>query len=182
MNAIDWLAWLQQGGVVIAWVAVWTLCLLGLAISCLSLSGTWLVSLATVIAVWLRPDEFPGWGLVAVFLVLSGLIELAEWAAGAWGVKKRGGSGWAGFATIVGGVVGMFPGALIPVPVLGSMIGMFVGSFVGAFAVEWARLKHKGQAANIAWGTVVARVLVILLKVVTTLGMTIALVVGMVVD
>ena len=53
--------------------------------------------------------------------------------------------------------------------------GMLVGSFACAFAVERYRLKHSGQAARIAWGAVIARLLVILLKVAATLGMTVVL-------
>jgi uncharacterized protein YqgC (DUF456 family) len=67
-------------------------------------------------------------------------------------------------------------GSLIPVPLVGSLSGMLVGSFVCVYAVERRRLPE-GGAAGIAWGTVIARVAVLLLKVTVTLGMIAALIV-----
>ena len=85
--------WLQVAGAWTAWVAVWLLCLAGLGLSCVSLFGTWCVVLATVIASFLTPGTFPGLVTILLFALLSGLIELAEWVAGLWGVRRRGGSG-----------------------------------------------------------------------------------------
>lgn len=173
------LEWLQIGGIWAAWVLVWLLCLAGLALSCVSLFGTWCVVAATAIALFLTPDAFPGGVTLILFALLAGLIELAEWVAGVWGVQRRGGSGWAGWAALAGGILGLFFGTAIPIPVIGSLIGMLIGSFACAFAVERYRLKHAGQAAHIAWGAVMARLLVILLKVAATLGMTVILIVGL---
>ena len=173
------LDWLQIGGIWVAWAVVWLLCLAGLALSCVSLFGTWCVVAATAIALPLTPGTFPGVVTLILFSLLSGLIELAEWAAGMWGVQRRGGSGWAGWAALAGGIAGLFLGTAIPVPVIGSLLGMLIGSFACAFGVERYRLKHSGQAAHIAWGAVLARLLVVLLKVAATLGMTVVLVVGL---
>lgn len=52
---------------------------------------------------------------------------------------------------------------------------MLAGGFLAAYAVERHRLKSHGQAATIAWGTVTARLLVLLLKVAVTLGMALYL-------
>ena len=174
------LQWLQIGGTWAGWMLVWLLCLAGLGLSAVSLFGTWCVVAATALALFLSPGPFPNAVTLILFAALAGLIELAEWAAGAWGVQRRGGSGWAGGAALVGGLVGLFLGTALPVPVIGSLLGMLVGSFGCAFAVERYRLKHSGQAAHIAWGAVVARLLVILLKVAATLGMTVVLIVGLV--
>ena len=167
--------WLAQAGVILLWTLIVCSCLLALVLSCLSLSGTWIVSLAAIGAMIQRPDAFPGWGTITAFLLLSTTVEWVEWVAGAWGVTQRGGSSPAGVAAIVGGIAGLFIGGLIPVPIVGSLIGMLAGSFLLAFAVEHRRLNHTGQAAHIARGAVIARVLVIILKVTVTLGMIVCL-------
>jgi len=174
------LEWLQVAGVYLAWGLVWMTCLAGVALSCLSLSGTWLVTLATLGAVFLRPDGFPNGWTIGVFIVVSILVEGAEWVAGAWGVARRGGSAAAGWAAVGGGILGLFVGIVIPIPVVGSLIGMMAGSFACAYAVERHRLRHSGQAAHIAWGAVVGRIAVILLKVVATLGMIAFLIAGLI--
>jgi uncharacterized protein YqgC (DUF456 family) len=174
--------WVFQAGEILLWILICCSCVLALVLSCLSLSGTWLVALASIGAMLLRPGEYPGWATIITFILLSVAVELVELVAGAWGVKGRGGSGWAGFAAIVGGIVGLVAGTFIPIPVVGSLVGMLIGSFALAFAVEKYRLNHTGQAAHIARGAVIARILVIFLKVVTTLGMIAFLAAGMVLD
>jgi len=166
---------------------VWTgavgavlLCVTGVVLSCLSISGTWFVAAAAALAVVLRGDAFPGWGTVIVFVVLSVLVEAGEALAGAWGVSRRGGSKLAALAAVVGGIAGLFLGSVIPIPVVGSLVGMMIGGFALAFAVEAARLKKVEHAASIAWGTVLARLAVVLLKLAVTLGMIGWLIVGMI--
>jgi len=158
---------------------VWILCLAGVLVSCLGISGTWFVVVGALLAAWIRPDPFPGFWTLAVFVVLSGLVELAEALAGLWGVRKRGGSKLAGFMAVLGGLVGLFLGSLIPIPIVGSLLGMVVGSFGLVFAVEAYRLKHTQKAARIARGAVLAHVLVILLKVLMTLGLAAWLLIGL---
>lgn len=174
--------WLMQAGEVLLWILIILSCVVALVLSCLSLSGTWMVALASIGAMLLRSGDFPGWTTVIIFLLISVAVELLEWFAGAWGVTRRGGSGWAGFAAIIGGIVGLIAGTFIPLPVVGSLVGMLIGSFALAFVVEQHRLNHTGQAAHIARGAVIARILVILLKVVTTLGMIAFLAAGIVFD
>lgn len=171
----------QAIGAGIGMATVWLLCLVGVFLSCLGISGTWLVVGGTLMAAWIRPDPFPGWWTVGVFAVLSGLVELAEALAGLWGVRRRGGSKLAGFMAVLGGLAGLLLGSLIPIPVVGSLLGMVAGSFGLVFAVETFRLKHTQKAARIAWGAVIAHVLVILLKVLMTLGLAAWLLIGVVV-
>lgn len=162
--------------------AIVLLCAVAVVLSCISISGTWVVLGASVIAMLMRGDtSFPGWITLLVFLLLSTVVEAAEAVAGSWGVVKRGGSKLAGLAALVGGLAGLVFGGLIPVPILGPLIGMLALSFGATFLVENWRLKRSEHAANIAWGAVWARVLVIVLKVAVTLGMSAALLVGMVI-
>ena len=147
------------------------LCLLGLGLSAVSISGTWLVAAAAAVGRMLPGEPRYGWGLVLVFLALATLVEGAEAVAGAWGVRRRGGSRAAGVAALVGGMLGLLLGSFIPVPLVGSLIGMLAGSFGLVYWVEQRRLNHSEQAAHIAWGSVLGRMAMLLLKVAVTLGM-----------
>lgn len=154
------------------------MCLVGLFLSCLSLSGTWLVVGATVLAAFVSGAGFPGFGTVLFFIYLAVLVEVAENVAGFWGVKRRGGSGWAGLAALGGGLIGALVGSLVPVPVVGTLLGMLAGSFGLVYLVELRRLRAHDAAAYIAFGAVLARMFVVLLKVLMTLAMSIWLFVG----
>lgn len=154
------------------------LCFIGFIISCLSLSGTWLVLVAAGLVSWIRWPNFPGLGTLIVFLLLCIGVEVIEAFAGAWGVQKRGGSKAAGIAALFGGFAGIFLGGFIPIPVIGNLLGMLIGSFGCAFLVEHHRMKKMDHALHVATGAVVARLGVIFLKVGITVLMTIALAVG----
>ena len=162
---------LQHIGTAIGYLVVVLLCLSGVVLSCLSLFGAWMVAAAALLTWFLAGPEFPGLWTFVAFIMVAGALEGVEALAGAWGVTRRGGSGFAGFCALVGGLLGFLLGSLIPIPVLGSLLGMLVGSFALAFLVERHRLQHAGHAAHIAWGTVTARIIVIFLKVTATLGM-----------
>lgn len=170
---------LQTVGVGACYVFVGLLCLAGVMLSCLSISGTWLVVAAAGIAALVRTEAFPGVWTIVIFALLSALVEGIEAVAGAWGVTRRGGSKLAGFMAVLGGLLGLVLGGLMPIPIVGSLLGMLVGSFALAFVVERRRLTTD-RAAGIAWGAVVARVAVILVKVGVTLGMAVSLFWGMV--
>lgn len=145
------------------------LCLLGLLLSALTFSGTWVVLLAALITK--ISIDFPTLGTLVVFALLCIAAELIEALAGFLGVQKRGGSRLAGLAALIGGLAGAGIGTGI-FPILGTLAGLLLGSFSAAFLVEWNRLKHHGQAAHIAWGTVWARLAVLFLKTALTLGMS----------
>ena len=164
-------ALLHHAGSGFGFIVVALLCAAGLLLSCLSFSGTWLVVLATLIAAFLTGPGFPGWLTIAFFLVVSILVEVADSAAGVWGVTRRGGSGWAGLAAFVGGLVGLAGGSIIPIPILGNLIGMMLGSFFLVYVVERHRLQKHDPAVHIAMGAVLARIVIVLLKVCATLGM-----------
>ncbi|MDZ8120455.1 DUF456 domain-containing protein [Pontiella agarivorans] len=154
------------------------LCILGFVLSCLSLSGTWLVLTATGLVAWSRWPGFPGPGTLILFIVLCIGVEVLEAFAGAWGVQKRGGSKATGWAAVGGGFLGMILGGFIPLPILGNLMGMFAGSFGLAFLVEHNRIKKANHAAHVATGAVLARLGVIFLKVGITIFMTLFLAFG----
>jgi uncharacterized protein YqgC (DUF456 family) len=152
------------------------LCLIGLLLSALTFSGTWMVLLAALITKF--SIGFPNIGTLAVFALICIAAELIEALAGFLGVQKRGGSRLAGLAALIGGLVGAGVGTGV-FPILGTFAGLLLGSFGAAFLVEWNRLKHHGQASHIAWGTVWARLVVLFLKTALTLGMSLWLLAGL---
>jgi uncharacterized protein YqgC (DUF456 family) len=151
------------------------LCLTGLLLSMLAFSGTWVVLLAALITKFAA--GFPTIGTLVVFLLLCIAAELFEVWAGFIGIQKRGGSRLAGLAAVIGGLLGAAAGSAV-FPIIGTFAGMILGSFAGAFLTEWQRLKHHGQAAHIARGTVWARLAVLFLKTALTLGMSVWLLAG----
>jgi uncharacterized protein YqgC (DUF456 family) len=154
------------------------LCVAGFFLSCLSLSGTWLVLAAAGLVSWSRWPAFPGTGTLIAFLALCIGVEVVETLAGSWGVQRRGGSKAAGWAALGGGFLGLLLGGFIPVPILGSLIGMVAGSFGCAFLAEHAKMKRADHAAHVAMGAVLARLAVIFLKIGATLAMTATLALG----
>lgn len=151
-------------------IPVLLLCLLGILLSSLAFSGTWIVFGAAVIAY--LTAGVPSLGALIVFVVLCIFAELAEAVAGYRGVQKRGGSKWAGFAALVGGLIGAGAGTAI-LPIIGTLLGILLGSFALAYFAEWLRLKHHGKAAHIALGALWARLSIMLFKSVLTIGMSV---------
>jgi uncharacterized protein YqgC (DUF456 family) len=175
--AIDW----QAVGVSWVYTLAAILCLGGFIVSCLSLSGTWLVLAATGLVAWIRWPNFPGIGTLVVFLLLCIGVEVLEAIAGAWGVHKRGGSRAAGWAALGGAFAGMLLGGLlIPVPIIGNLIGMAAVSFGAAFWVEYSRIKKAGHATHVATGAIMARLGVIFIKTGVTLSMIGTLAIGLI--
>ncbi|MBL7016146.1 MAG: DUF456 domain-containing protein [Kiritimatiellales bacterium] len=152
------------------------LCGTGVFISALAFSGTWLVLAAALITFFTA--GFPTPGTLIVFALLCIGAEIIEALAGYFGVQKRGGSKLAGLAALVGGLLGAVIGSGI-LPIIGTVLGMLIGSFALAFLIEWNRLKHHGQAAQIAVGAVWARLGVMFLKTLFSLGMSIWLLAGL---
>jgi len=166
---------LQQTGWWLIHGAAILLCFFGIFISLLSITGGWLVAVAAALLTWYRPDAQPGWSVVIALLVTCVLVEIADAVAGSLGISRRGGSAKAGWAALLGGLIGMVLGGFIPIPIVGSLIGMCAGSFAFAFWVERNRLQHDAQAAHIAWGAVWARLGVMVIKTVAALGMSVAM-------
>ena len=159
-------------GIMLIHVAIWVLCLSGIFLSLFSLSGTWLVVGAAILAAFLPGEHAPGIWTVLSFLALALVMEVLEWVAGSWGVYKRGGSSLGSLMALIGGVLGFFLGFAIPIPLIGNFVGMLLLSFLLVFWVERQRLGHDRQAAHIAWGAVLAHVYMVLVKTGAALGMS----------
>jgi uncharacterized protein YqgC (DUF456 family) len=156
------------------------ICFAGFILSCLSLSGTWLVLLATGLASWQQWPEFPNIGTLVLFLVVCIAVEVADSFAGLWGVDKFNGTKATGWAAVGGGFLGMFlGGAFIPIPIIGSLVGMLAGCFGCAFLVEYSKIKKVNHATQVATGAVLARIGVLILKTGATLAMIFYLAIGL---
>jgi uncharacterized protein YqgC (DUF456 family) len=166
-------------GAGLVWAAVILLCLAGVVMSVLTLSGTWCVVGAAALAGIALPASFPGIRTVLVFALVSGLVEGFEALAGTWGVLRRGGSKAAGVLAAVGGLAGFLLGGLLPVPLVGNLVGMLVVGFLLVYAWERRRLRQASGAASIAWGSVLGRLAVMCVKVAATVAMGAVLIVGM---
>ncbi len=173
------LQWLSVAGVFLAWTACALLCLGGLVLAVFSISGTWLVLGAAIGAALLTgPDQFPGWPALLAFGAVCAAVDVIEWFAASWGVRRRGGSTAAGWMALLGSLGGAILGGMV-IPVLGSLVGMMLGSFALVYLAERRRLKKNAPAAHIARGAVLAGISVLFLKVVATAGLVLWLAAGL---
>ena len=171
--------WASVAGVFLAWTACALLCLGGLVLAVFSISGTWLGLGAAIGAALLTgPGEFPAWPALLAFGTVCAAVDIVEWFAAGWGVRRRGGSAAAGWMALLGSLGGAILGGMV-VPVFGSLVGMMAGSFSLVFLAERRRLKKSSPAAHIAAGAVLAGISVLLLKVLATAGLALWLAAGL---
>ncbi len=153
----------------IAWtiaILVSLVAITGFFATVLGLPGMWLIVLTgLLLALTTSSESFIHvslYGVIAL-LVLAGLGELVEFVASAAGVGKMGGarrSAWLALAgSMVGAVIGLFAGSLIPVPIIGSLVtsvllggvGAAAGAVIGERWVgqDWEQSAKIGMAAMI---------------------------------
>src|SRR5262245_19541903 len=126
-----------------------------LATNVLTLPGNWfIVALTVLFAVFIHLPSGAGisLGSAAVVVGLALLGELIEFAAGAAGAAKSGGSRRGMILSVLGAMVGSIAGAmlgvLIPVPLVGPLIGAVAGGAIGAFAGAYAGESWKGRSED----------------------------------
>ena len=171
--------WMSDAGVFLAWTACALLCLGGLILAVFSISGTWLVLGAAIGAALLSgPGEFPGWPVLLAFGAVCAAVDVVEWFAASWGVRRRGGSAAAGWFALLGSLGGAILGGMV-VPVLGSLVGMLLGSFTLVYFAERRRLQRADRAAHVARGAVLAGISVLFLKVAATAALVLWLAAGL---
>jgi uncharacterized protein len=104
--------------------------------------------------------EKMGWIWVAFFAVLGIVGEAIEFISGQWGAKRFGGSHGAAWGALIGGLLGaIFGGAVIPIPVIGSLIMSFFGTFAGAIAGEMHVQRSREPNVRVGFGAVLGRAL-----------------------
>ncbi len=110
--------------------------LVGIALALIGFPGTWLILLTGVIVEFVRPETFSWWTIGAGGL-LAIAAEISEFAAGAVGAKKAGGSKRAIWMAVLGGMVGAIVGTfVIPIPIVGTIAGAAIGSGACAMLAE----------------------------------------------
>lgn len=128
-----------------------------------NLPGTWLMVLLATLLEWWSPDEILfGRAVLWSAAGLAATGEILEFALGAAGARRSGGSKRGAALAIVGGIVGAVMGTAIPAPVLGTLIGACAGAFAGSLLGDlWAGrpLSHslgsgRGAAVGRFWGTI----------------------------
>jgi uncharacterized protein YqgC (DUF456 family) len=86
-----------------------------------------------------------GPGRLTILALLTILAYALDYVAGALGVKRFGGSGWAVAGAVAGALVGMFLG----------LPGLLLGPMLGALAAEYLYTRRLNTSARAAIGTVV---------------------------
>jgi len=138
------------------WLLALGLTILGLAgplLTLVGLPGTWWIIALALVAQWLDAATFSWWTLgVCLMAALAG--EAIEFAAGAVGSRRAGGTRSSSMGALIGGVVGAIAGAAFP-PVIGAIIWGVIGAGVGAVAGELTAGNRKWQS-HVAIGSAAA--------------------------
>ena len=103
-----------------------------------------------------------GPGRLAILALLMAVAYALDYAAGALGVKRFGGSGWAVTGAVVGALVGLFFG----------LPGLLLGPLVGSLAAEYVYTRQLSTSARAAFGTVVG----LLVGAVAKIGLALAMI------
>ena len=134
-----------------------------------TLPGNWAVLALAAAWAYFMPKMQYGWGFAWGTVIVLGLLaligEAVEFAAGAAGAKKEGGSRRGMALSILGAMIGSLAGAAVgvPVPVLGPLIGAVGGGAAGAFGGAYLGETWKGRtstdAIQIGKGALMGRLL-----------------------
>lgn len=153
---------------VLAALLLVVLTLAGWALTLLGLPGNWLMLGLAAVYAWLIPDSWRadiGMRWIVALLVLAALGELLEFAAGAVGTQRAGGSRRSAIGALVGSLIGGVFGATValPIPVIGPIVGALlfggVGAAVGAVAGELSVGSKSEDSWRVGWGAFWGRLL-----------------------
>jgi uncharacterized protein YqgC (DUF456 family) len=144
--------------------------LIALSTNLVTLPGNWFIVITTLLFAWLvKPASGTGvnWWVAGVIVGLALLGELVEFAAGAAGAAKSGGSRRGMVLSVVGAMIGSMAGAFlgtaIPVLLVGNLVGAVVGgaagAFGGAYLGEYWKGKSESERLNISTAAMVGRTL-----------------------
>jgi uncharacterized protein len=142
----DWLYYLWATLLLVGNTTAW-------ATNLFNIPGNWIVLGLTGLFAFLLPQE-DGRGVgMTTLLVLLGLAvlgELIEFAAGAAGAAKKGGSRRGMALAIVGAFFGSILGAVLslPVPIAGPILGAVGGGALGAFLGAYVGETWKGRTSR----------------------------------
>jgi len=96
-------------------------------------------------------------------LGIEGIMTIGAMAGWMWVYQGGSGDLWGGilFAALVGGIFGT---ALIPIPIVGSVLGVCMGAFAGALGVELLTGRELHHSVRSGRGAAVGRFFGILIK------------------
>ncbi len=144
--------------------------LAALASNLITFPGNWVIVVATLLFAWLVKHPTGtglNWWVVGLVFGLAVLGEIIEFAAGAAGAAKSGGSRRGMLLSVAGAMLGSIGGTIlgtaIPVPLVGNLIGAVAGgacgAFGGAYLGEYWKGKDENERLNISSAAMVGRVL-----------------------
>jgi len=129
--------------------------LAGWVLTLLSLPGNWVMVAAAAIFAYLAPEGGPdiSWTTIAVLGGLALLAEIIEFAAGALGAAKVGGSKRGAVLAALGSMIGAIAGATfgVPIPVIGSVVGAVLFACLGALGGAMLGERWKGRNLGGSW-------------------------------
>jgi uncharacterized protein len=107
---------------------------------------------------WWQPEYVQvSWTMLSVAGGLALLGEVLEFALGAAGSRRAGGSIRAAALAIVGSLVGGVAGTALPVPIIGTLIGACVGAFAGSLLGDLWAGRPLFPSFEAGWGAAVGR-------------------------
>ena len=112
------------------------------------LPGTPLILAGTLLYAVVTDFDPIGIGRLLILVGIAGVAYSLDYLAGAFGVKKLGGSRWAMLGAILGAVAGVFFGPL----------GIILGPILGAVAIELAVSRELGTSVRSGLGTVLGMI------------------------
>lgn len=150
---------------VLGWIMVIALFVIGMAGAVYPvLPGVLAVYFAFFVYGWFFSFEPFGWLFWTIQTLIVVALLIADYAVGAWGVKKFGGSKLSVWLSTIGIIVGPF---LIPA------FGLILGPLLGAMIGELIRGESPKQAFKVGVGSVVGLFSSIVVKIVLQLAMII---------
>ncbi len=147
-------------------------CLLGVGLVLLSLPGTWLIVLASLLySLFFDFHSSSDFHIIILLLLVAGGAELLEFLYGVKDAQKQAIPTSVFIASMIGG----FTGAIIGVPVflIGSVLGLLLGTYLGALAWAYYRNpKNIPEAFRLGKAALHSRVVSLFLKTSVAMGMT----------
>jgi hypothetical protein len=147
----------------------------GWLLTLFSLPGNWVIVASAAVFAWLVPaDGTSGigmsWTAVLALVGLAILGEIVEFAAGALGASRAGGSKRGAVLAMFGSMIGAVIGGIVglPIPVVGSVLAAILfagcGALIGAMLGEWWKGRGLAQALEVGQGAFWGRLLGTLAK------------------
>ncbi|WP_433944034.1 DUF456 domain-containing protein [Paenibacillus sp. SN-8-1] len=132
---------------ILGWILVIGLFIVGLAGAVIPvLPGVIAVYAAFLVYGWFFTFEHFGWGFWTIQTLIVIVLLAADYAVGAWGVKRFGGSKASVWLSTIGAIIGPF---VIPA------FGLIIGPFVGAVAGELLSGSSFQKSLKVGFGSVV---------------------------